>query len=166
MTTHSGLTDPAKAAQQKDAAAAETLKDFGSLDVPLGKVMRFQMNDQSAGTTTDPNVTRTTPINGADSPANVATETQASSASSPSAHSIPSLKPEPRSTETATSPPSSSPPPSTPAFASPTETPRSPTRPSTPTSSPSSSRRRCEKHSSPAVPWKRTSAARTPSSRA
>ena len=44
MTTPSGFKDPAKAAQQLDAAATETLKDFGALDVPWGKVMRFQIN--------------------------------------------------------------------------------------------------------------------------
>jgi acyl-homoserine-lactone acylase len=42
LTTPSGLKDPRQAAQQLDAAAAETLKLYGSLDVPWGQVMRFQ----------------------------------------------------------------------------------------------------------------------------
>ncbi len=67
MTTPAGLKDPAKAAQQLDAAAAETIKDFGSLDVPWGKVMRLQINNQSNGVTTG---TRSAPIDGVDLPAN------------------------------------------------------------------------------------------------
>ena len=70
MTTPSGLKDPAKAAQQLDAAATETLKDFGALDVPWGKVMRFQINNQSTGVVTGPNATRTAPIDGVDLPGN------------------------------------------------------------------------------------------------
>ena len=58
MTTPSGLKDPAKAAQQLDAAATETMHDFGSLDVPWGQVMRFQINNQSNGQT---NNTRSPP---------------------------------------------------------------------------------------------------------
>ena len=42
LTTPSGLKDPAKCAQQLDEAAQETLKNFGALDVPWGKVMRYQ----------------------------------------------------------------------------------------------------------------------------
>ena len=61
MTTPRGLKDPAKAAQQLDAAATETIKDFGALDVPWGQVMRFQINNQSNGQTTN---TRSAPIDG------------------------------------------------------------------------------------------------------
>jgi acyl-homoserine-lactone acylase len=42
LTTPRGLKDPAKAAQQLDAAAAKVLKEHGALDVPWGDVMRFQ----------------------------------------------------------------------------------------------------------------------------
>ncbi len=42
LTTPAGLKDPEKCANQLDAAAQETLRDFGALDVPWGKVMRFQ----------------------------------------------------------------------------------------------------------------------------
>jgi acyl-homoserine-lactone acylase len=42
LTTPSGLKDPKKAAAQLDEAAAETLKNFGALDVPWGQVMRIQ----------------------------------------------------------------------------------------------------------------------------
>lgn len=42
LTTPSGLKDPAKAAQQLDAAATKVVQLYGSLDVPWGNVMRFQ----------------------------------------------------------------------------------------------------------------------------
>ena len=42
LTTPRGMKDPEKAAQQLDAAATETVKLYGSLDVPWGDVMRFQ----------------------------------------------------------------------------------------------------------------------------
>ena len=42
LTTPAGLKDPEKCAKQLDEAAAETLKNFGALDVPWGDVMRFQ----------------------------------------------------------------------------------------------------------------------------
>jgi len=42
LTTPRGLKDPAKAAQQLDAAAANVLKLHGAIDVPWGDVMRFQ----------------------------------------------------------------------------------------------------------------------------
>ena len=42
LTTPRGLKDPEKAALQLDAAATETAKLYGSLDVPWGDVMRFQ----------------------------------------------------------------------------------------------------------------------------
>ncbi len=42
LETPRGLKDPAKAAQQLDAAAAKVVKEHGSLDVPWGEVMRFQ----------------------------------------------------------------------------------------------------------------------------
>ena len=42
LTTPSGLKDPQKCAKQLDDAAQETQKQFGALDVPWGKVMRFQ----------------------------------------------------------------------------------------------------------------------------
>jgi acyl-homoserine-lactone acylase len=74
MTTPAGLKDPAKAAQQLDAAAAETLKDFGALGVPWGDVMRFQINNQSDGKvsaqTTAPSAKRTAPIDGVSLPGN------------------------------------------------------------------------------------------------
>ncbi len=43
LTTPSGLKDPEKCAGQLEEAARETLKNFGTLDVPLGEVMRFQL---------------------------------------------------------------------------------------------------------------------------
>jgi acyl-homoserine-lactone acylase len=67
MTTPAGLKDPAKAAQQLDAAATETMHDFGALDVPWGQVMRFQINNQSNGVT---NNIRTAPIDGVNLPGN------------------------------------------------------------------------------------------------
>ena len=67
MTTPAGLKDPAKAAQQLDAAATETMQDFGALDVPWGQVMRFQINNQSNGVTTN---TRSAPIDGVNLPGN------------------------------------------------------------------------------------------------
>jgi TonB family protein len=67
MHTPGGLKDPAKAAAQLDAAATETIKDFGSLDVPWGKVMRFQINNQSDGSTNHP---RSAPIDNVDLPGN------------------------------------------------------------------------------------------------
>ena len=67
MVTPRGLKDPAKAAQQLDAAATETMQDFGALDVPWGQVMRFQINNQSNGVT---NNTRTAPIDGVNLPGN------------------------------------------------------------------------------------------------
>ncbi len=42
LTTPRGLKDPAKAAQQLDAAAAKVMKEHGALEVPWGDVMRFQ----------------------------------------------------------------------------------------------------------------------------
>jgi len=42
LTTPRGLKDPAQAAKQLDTAAAQTIKLYGSLDVPWGQVMRFQ----------------------------------------------------------------------------------------------------------------------------
>jgi acyl-homoserine-lactone acylase len=42
LSTPRGLKDPAKAAQQLDAAAAKTIQLYGALDVPWGDVMRFQ----------------------------------------------------------------------------------------------------------------------------
>jgi acyl-homoserine-lactone acylase len=42
LTTPSGLKDPKQAAMQLDAAAAQTVKLYGSLDVPWGQVMRLQ----------------------------------------------------------------------------------------------------------------------------
>ena len=67
MTTPAGLKDPAKAAQQLDAAATETMKDFGSLDVPWGQVMRFQIDKQS---NSRPANTRSAPIDGVNLPGN------------------------------------------------------------------------------------------------
>jgi acyl-homoserine-lactone acylase len=42
LTTPRGLKDPALAAKQLDTAAANTLRQYGALDVPWGQVMRFQ----------------------------------------------------------------------------------------------------------------------------
>ena len=42
LTTPRGLKDPAKAAQQLEAAAKETIRLYGALEVPWGQVMRFQ----------------------------------------------------------------------------------------------------------------------------
>jgi len=42
LETPRGLKDPAKAAQQLDAAAAKVMKEHGALGVPWGDVMRFQ----------------------------------------------------------------------------------------------------------------------------
>ncbi len=42
LTTPSGLKDPQQAAKQLDTAAQQTVKLYGSLDVPWGQVMRFQ----------------------------------------------------------------------------------------------------------------------------
>jgi acyl-homoserine-lactone acylase len=70
MTTPAGLKDPAKAAQQLDAAATETMHDFGALDVPWGNVMRFQINSQSNGVTTGVGANRSTPIDGVNLPGN------------------------------------------------------------------------------------------------
>ena len=70
MTTPAGLKDPAKAAQQLDAAATETIHDFGALDVPWGDVMRFQINSQSNGQVTGPAALRSAPIDGVNLPGN------------------------------------------------------------------------------------------------
>jgi acyl-homoserine-lactone acylase len=42
LTTPTGLKDPQQAAKQLNAAAAQTVKLYGSLDVPWGQVMRLQ----------------------------------------------------------------------------------------------------------------------------
>ncbi len=42
LTTPRSLKDPAQAAKQLDTAAAQTVKLYGSLDVPWGQVMRLQ----------------------------------------------------------------------------------------------------------------------------
>jgi acyl-homoserine-lactone acylase len=42
LTTPSGLKDPQQAAKQLDAAASQTVKLYGALDVPWGQVMRLQ----------------------------------------------------------------------------------------------------------------------------
>ncbi len=42
LTTPGGLKDPQQAAKQLDAAAAQTVKLYGALDVPWGQVMRLQ----------------------------------------------------------------------------------------------------------------------------
>jgi acyl-homoserine-lactone acylase len=54
MHTPGGLKDPAKAAAMLDAAATETMHDFGALDVAWGKVMKFEINSQSNGVVTAP----------------------------------------------------------------------------------------------------------------
>lgn len=54
MHTPGGLKDPAKAVAMLDAAATETMHDFGSLDVAWGKVMKFEINQQSDGGVTKP----------------------------------------------------------------------------------------------------------------
>ena len=45
LNTPRGIKDPKKVAQQLDAAAAQTIKESGSLDVEWGKVMRYQLDD-------------------------------------------------------------------------------------------------------------------------
>ncbi len=70
MTTPRGLKDPAKAAKLLDEAASSTIQTFGSLEVPWGDVMRFQINNQSNGHTSGLNATRSAPIDGVNLPAN------------------------------------------------------------------------------------------------
>jgi acyl-homoserine-lactone acylase len=43
LTTPRGLKDTEKAAGQLDAAAAQTIKESGALDVEWGKVMRYRL---------------------------------------------------------------------------------------------------------------------------
>jgi acyl-homoserine-lactone acylase len=43
LTTPRGIKDPKKVAQQLDEAAAQTIKESGSLDVEWGKVMHYQL---------------------------------------------------------------------------------------------------------------------------
>jgi acyl-homoserine-lactone acylase len=45
LTTPRGLKNPEKAAAQLDAAATQTIRESGALDVEWGKVMRWQLGD-------------------------------------------------------------------------------------------------------------------------
>jgi acyl-homoserine-lactone acylase len=67
LTTPRGLADPAAAAAMLDAAAEETVRTYGALDTPWGKVMRLELNGQSDGNTAAP---RGAALNGVDLPGN------------------------------------------------------------------------------------------------
>jgi acyl-homoserine-lactone acylase len=67
LTTPRGIKDPQAAAQMLDDAADETVKTYGALDVPWGKVMRLEINNQSDGDTAVP---RGPALNGVDLPGN------------------------------------------------------------------------------------------------
>ena len=67
LTTPNGIKDPRAAAQMLDAAAAETVKLYGALDTPWGKVMRLEINGQSDGDLAAP---RGAALNGVDLPGN------------------------------------------------------------------------------------------------
>jgi acyl-homoserine-lactone acylase len=67
LTTPTGLADPAGAAAMLDPAAEATLKTYGSLDVAWGKILHFQINNQSDQVTLSP---RTAALNGVDLPGN------------------------------------------------------------------------------------------------
>jgi acyl-homoserine-lactone acylase len=51
LTTPRGIKDPAAAAKMLDDAVEETIKLYGAMDTPWGKVMRLQINGQSDGNT-------------------------------------------------------------------------------------------------------------------
>lgn len=67
LTTPRGINDPKAAAAMLDEAAAETVKLYGAMDAPWGKVMRLELNGQSDGDTT---AARGTALNGVDLPGN------------------------------------------------------------------------------------------------
>jgi acyl-homoserine-lactone acylase len=67
LTTPRGIADPKAAAQMLDEAAEETVKAYGALDTPWGKVMRLEINNQSDGDTAVP---RGAALNGVDLPGN------------------------------------------------------------------------------------------------
>jgi len=67
LTTPRGIKDPQAAAQMLDEAAEETIKTYGALDTPWGKVMRLEINNQSNGDTAAP---RGPALNGVDLPGN------------------------------------------------------------------------------------------------
>jgi acyl-homoserine-lactone acylase len=67
LTTPAGIKDPAAAAAMLDAAAAETERDFGSLDKPWGSFLRLEINGQSDGNVLHP---RGAALNGVDLPGN------------------------------------------------------------------------------------------------
>jgi acyl-homoserine-lactone acylase len=67
LTTPTGIKDPKAAAEMLDAAAEETVKTYGALNVPWGKIMHLQINAQSDGDTAVP---RGPALNGVDLPGN------------------------------------------------------------------------------------------------
>ena len=67
LTTPRGIKDPKAAAAMLDDAAIETVKLYGAIDTPWGKVMRLQLNGQSAG---DTKAVRGPALNGVDLPGN------------------------------------------------------------------------------------------------
>lgn len=67
LTTPRGIRDPKLAAQMLDLAAGDMLQTYGALDVPWGRFMRFQINNQSDGDLTKP---RGAALNGVDLPGN------------------------------------------------------------------------------------------------
>ncbi len=67
LTTPRGIKDPKAAAAMLDDAAAETVKLYGAMDTPWGKVMRLQINGQSDGDTA---AVRGPALNGVNLPGN------------------------------------------------------------------------------------------------
>ena len=67
LTTPRGLRDPKAAAEMLSDAADETVRTYGAIDAPWGKVMRLQINNQSTG---DVQGHRSPALNGVDLPGN------------------------------------------------------------------------------------------------
>jgi acyl-homoserine-lactone acylase len=67
LTTPRGLKDPKAAARMLDDAAEETVRAYGALDTPWGKINRLQINGQSDGNLAGP---RGAALNGVDLPGN------------------------------------------------------------------------------------------------
>jgi acyl-homoserine-lactone acylase len=67
LTTPRGLKDPSAAAKMLDEAAEETVRAYGALDTPWGKINRLQINGQSDGDLAAP---RGAALNGVDLPGN------------------------------------------------------------------------------------------------
>jgi acyl-homoserine-lactone acylase len=67
LTTPRGIKDPKAAVQMLADAADETVKLYGSIDAPWGKVMKFELNGQSDG---DIKATRGAALNGVSLPGN------------------------------------------------------------------------------------------------